>query len=340
MAVNYPMQLFDSFPKTRVLIVGDVMLDRYWWGTAARISPEAPVPIVKLSKSTLSAGGAANVAINVAGLGAIPILLGIVGVDSDADSIRRILQSTGVETLDIIGVENRPTTVKTRVIAHSQQVVRVDQERNDPISVNIEGDIEERLKTLVADTDVVVISDYAKGLLTNRLLNTLITEAKISGKSILVDPKGKDYTKYCGATLLTPNSREAAQACNLSEEDASTIVEIAGNRLLHELDIGSLLITQGEAGMTLFRHDLEAKHFPTAARRVYDVTGAGDTVIATLATAIGAGSDIETAVEIANLAAGVVVERIGTSAVTIEDIRDPSTGGSRLNDRSWISEIY
>ncbi len=319
------MQPLDNFSNTKVLIVGDVMLDRYWWGSVGRISPEAPVPIVRLDQTTLSAGGAANVAVNVAGLGATPLLLGIVGIDIEADSIRGILTTSGVDSHNLIGVENRPTTVKTRVIAHSQQVVRIDQESDDQIGKDIEVQIESRIKSLVAEADAIILSDYAKGLLTDRLLSMLISSAQEAGKAVLVDPKGKDYRKYQGATLITPNRREAAEACNLIES-APSIVDIAGNQLLAELDLESLLITQGEEGMTLFRRNQDVKHFPTAARQVYDVTGAGDTVIATLATALGAGSNLDTATRIANAAAGIVVEQIGTTAIAIEDVRNAVNG--------------
>ncbi len=319
------MQPLDNFSNTKVLIVGDVMLDRYWWGSVGRISPEAPVPIVRLDQTTLSAGGAANVAVNVAGLGATPLLLGIVGIDIEADSIRGILTTSGVDSHNLIGVENRPTTVKTRVIAHSQQVVRIDQESDDQIGKDVEVQIESRIKSLVTEADAIILSDYAKGLLTDRLLSMLIRSAQEAGKAVLVDPKGKDYRKYQGATLITPNRREAAEACNLIESSPS-IVDIAGNQLLAELDLESLLITQGEEGMTLFRRNQDVKHFPTAARQVYDVTGAGDTVIATLATALGAGSNLDTATRIANAAAGIVVEQIGTTAIAIEDVRNAVNG--------------
>jgi rfaE bifunctional protein kinase chain/domain len=322
------MQILDKFPNTKVLIVGDVMLDRYWWGGVGRISPEAPVPVVRLNKTTLAAGGAANVAANVAGLGAVPILVGVVGIDAEAESIRRILEESNVISKHLIGLADRHTTVKTRVIAHSQQVARVDLESDTEIGSDVEDRLVKLLEVLIADSDAVVISDYAKGLLTDRLLSIVMNMARAAGRAVLVDPKGKNYKKYAGATLITPNRREAAEACNLSENSAS-MVETAGERLIGELDIDSLLITQGEEGMTLFRRDREPEHFPAAAREVYDVTGAGDTVIATLATAIGAGSDLQTATLIANAAAGVVVEQIGTTAITLSGVRDALNGWHR-----------
>ncbi len=319
------MQSLDNFSGTKVLVVGDVMLDRYWWGSVGRISPEAPVPVVKLGRTTLSAGGAANVAVNIAGLGATPYLLGIVGDDNDAQSIREILTSSGVDSSNLIGSPGRPTTVKTRVIAHSQQVVRVDQESEEQVQSDLEEQVINRAKDLIAVMNSVIVSDYAKGVLTNDILSAVIASANAAGKPVLVDPKGKDYSKYRGCHVITPNRREAAEACNLNENSPS-VVDVAGRKLLHDLAIQSLLITQGEEGMTLFRQNVEPKHFPTAARQVYDVTGAGDTVIAALATAIGANADLETATHIANVAAGSVVEQIGTTAITLQRLREALNG--------------
>ena len=315
---------FDKFAKTKILVVGDVMLDRYWWGSVGRISPEAPVPVVRLEKTTLSAGGAANVAVNISGLGARPELVGIVGDDSDAEELKRILSSSGVEPSGLLEISGRQTIVKTRVIAHNQQVVRIDQEGDVEIDTETEARLESRIRALLPNADAVVISDYSKGLLTDRVLSSTIAFARQEGKPVLVDPKGKDYRKYGGAALITPNKREAAEACNLSE-NSSQIVETAGSRLLKELEIDAVLITQGEEGMTLFRHDTAPTHFPAAARKVYDVTGAGDTVIAALATAMGSGSSLDTAIRIANAAAGLAVEQVGTAAVSIDDVKDALT---------------
>ena len=315
------MQPFEKFSQTTILVIGDVMLDRYWWGSVGRISPEAPVPVVRLDKTSLAPGGAANVAVNISGLGARPVLLGIVGLDTEAESLKQILTSSGVEPFELLEIEGRPTTVKTRVIAHNQQVVRIDQEADYGIGEETEDRVEKRIKALVLDADAVVLSDYAKGLLTDRILSSTIAFAKQEGKPVLVDPKGKDYRKYGGASLITPNRREAAEACNLSE-NSSEVVETAGARLLMELQVDAVLITQGEEGMTLFRRDLASTHFPAAARKVYDVTGAGDTVIAALATAMGSGSGLDNAIRIANAAAGIAVEQVGTTAVSLDDVRD------------------
>lgn len=313
------MQFPDNFGKQKILVVGDVMLDRYWWGSVTRISPEAPVPVVRLKDTSLAAGGAANVAVNVAGLGATALLLGVVGEDADADLFPSILRSSNVSAEHLIHVVGRSTTVKTRVIAHSQQVVRVDQEDSEPISGETEERLCSRVRELVAGVDAIAVSDYAKGMLTDAVLNELFSAAAAHKKPVLVDPKGKNYAKYRGATLLTPNRREAAEACNL--EDHGNVVDVAGGKLMSELDLSALLITQGEEGMTLFRRETDPLHLTAVAREVYDVTGAGDTVIATLTTAIGSGADLADAARLANIAAGLVVEQVGTSSITSADLQ-------------------
>lgn len=313
------MLSIEQFRNTKVLVIGDVMLDRYWWGSVSRISPEAPVPIVRLNSSTLAAGGAANVAANIAGLGAEPLLIGIIGRDAEGDALRGQLATRGVPADHLIEVEDRPTTVKTRVIAHSQQVTRIDQEMDHDLSADDTSRVLRFFEDRVAKVDSVIISDYAKGLLTVSLLKGIIDSARRARKSVLVDPKGKDYTRYSGASLLTPNRKEAAEACKL-EENGHNLIECAGRKLLSDLEINAVLITQGEEGMTLFERTDEPAHFHALARKVYDVTGAGDTVIATLATAVGSGSELKTAAKLANIAAGVVVEQVGTTSITAADL--------------------
>lgn len=309
------MSIVDNFADVKVLVVGDIMLDRYWWGSVKRISPEAPVPVVELQKSTYAAGGAANVAANIAGLGATAHLVGVIGTDNDADTLVNLLKDKNVASDALVRISSRPTSVKTRVIAHSQQVVRVDQETTDEFSESDQASIWENIANVISEVDTVVISDYAKGLLSPSLLRRLIDAANSNGKMVLVDPKGKDYSRYKGASLITPNRREAAEACNLNE-DIPDLVSIAGDQLLSELGLAMALITQGEDGMTLFQKDIEPVHLSTAAKEIYDVTGAGDTVIASLGVAFGAGLDFVEAARIANLAAGLVVEQVGTTAIT------------------------
>jgi D-beta-D-heptose 7-phosphate kinase/D-beta-D-heptose 1-phosphate adenosyltransferase len=308
------MDLLAKFRDIKVLVVGDVMLDRFWWGDVSRISPEAPVPVVNLNRTSLLPGGAANVAANVASLGAKPYLLGCVGDDSAAEELASVMKGAGIIPGNLIKIPGRSTTVKTRVIAHGQQVARVDQETTENISEQIEIFALEKVRELKGQVNAIAISDYAKGFLTDSILNKLITAARELDLPVVVDPKGRDYSKYSGATLLTPNRREAALACNF-DETSRTVVHDAGWKLLEVLRIDSVLITEGEDGMTLFERGFPVHHLSALAREVYDVTGAGDTVLAVLATALGAKISRRQAAEIANAAAGLVVEKVGTSVV-------------------------
>lgn len=330
------MQELPDFSATTVLVVGDIMLDRYWWGDVDRISPEAPVPVVRLRKQTLAAGGAANVAANVAGLGARAILIGGVGADGEADLVREKLEEAKVSPAHLITVNSRPTTVKTRILAHNQQMVRVDQEDDSDLCEADERVLIAAVDALLPQAGAVVISDYAKGLLTSSAIANIIRSASTAGKRVLVDPKGKDYGKYAGAWMITPNRREAAEACNLPES-AAGMVETAGTTLLGRFGFDSVLITQGESGMTLFQGAAAPRHFSTAARSVYDVTGAGDTVIGVLATAVAAGTDIGTAIDLANLSAGIVVEQLGTTAIRLDDLRTAIDSKEPARE-NWISQ--
>lgn len=311
------MQSLEGFSKVKVLVFGDIMLDRYWWGSVSRISPEAPVPVVKLDRTTLIAGGAANVAANIAGLGAKPFLVGVIGKDDEGKSFPKVLEESGISADYLVEIENRPTTVKTRVVAHSQQIVRLDNETTEELTSEQENIVWKKIEEILDEIDIVVLSDYAKGTLTENLISRLITKAKDKDKKILVDPKGKNYLKYKGATLLTPNKKEAAEACKL-EENGKNLVENAGKQLIAEIETESILVTQGEEGMTLFEKNKTPLNLKALARDVYDVTGAGDTVIATLAVAIGAGETTARAAELANIAAGLVVEQIGTTSIKFD----------------------
>ena len=303
------------WPRVAALVVGDVMLDRYWWGQAHRISPEAPVPVVRLRDTTLAAGGAANVAANLAGLGAQVTLIGVIGADEAGRELQSVLHGRGVNTGHFLIAPSRPTTVKTRIVAHGHHIARLDWEETTPLDEAQAAAAVQRIQTLVPQTDVVILSDYAKGMLPPTLLAQVIEAARKLGKPVLVDPKGRDYRRYAGASLLTPNRVEAAQACGWGAEEPDIITR-AGQQLLANIGVEAVLITQGEDGMTLFRPQYAPLHLTARARAVYDVTGAGDTVIATLALALGAGADLPQAAWLANLAAGLVVEQVGTTALT------------------------
>ena len=308
--------IIKNFNRIKVLIVGDVMLDRYWWGSVSRISPEAPVPVVNLERTSVTAGGAANVAANIAGLGAKPYLVGIIGEDLEAELFPAVLESKKISADYLIKTSSRGTTVKTRIVAHSQQVVRVDQESKISLNSAEEELIWNKISEVISEIQIIIVSDYGKGVVTDKLLERLITIGKNENKLVLIDPKGKNYQKYKGAAILTPNRYEVADVLQLEDFEQPTI-EKAGETMLRDYDLKALLITQGEAGMTLFERENSPGHLSVTARNVFDVTGAGDTVIACLAAAVGAGADFLEAAKFANIAAGLVVEQVGTTAITL-----------------------
>lgn len=300
--------------RARVLVVGDVMLDRYWFGEVSRISPEAPVPVVKVERSEERPGGAANVARNVKALGAQVALLSVVGTDEAGHALERLLAPSGID-VSLYEDPGLDTTVKLRVIGRQQQLLRVDFETwpNHEVLQSKLAEFESR----VTATDVVVLSDYGKGGLTH--ITEMIRLARAAGKLVLVDPKGDDYTRYSGATLLTPNRAELRQVTGKWRDD-DDLAQRAG-RLRRELRVEALLVTLSEEGMTLFREQ-GATHVPAAAREVFDVSGAGDTVIATLAVMLASGLDLVDAMRIANHAAGIVVGKLGTAVVELDELRN------------------
>lgn len=297
------------------------MLDRYWWGKVERISPEAPVPVVRLGKKTSSPGGAANVAANIIGLGAKAILVGYVGTDPEAEELKQALQDAGIPSDGLLTFAERPTTVKTRVVAHGQHVVRVDEEASIQISDEEGSQAVEALKRSIAEADIIVISDYAKGFLTADLLTFIFEKVKELGKKVIVDPKGIDYSKYRGASMITPNQKETAEACKLDINDED-LAKKAADILIGELQLETLLVTQGENGMTLIDRSMNISHLPAATKQIFDVTGAGDTVVAALAVSLAVGHDYRTAASIANTAAGIAVGKVGTTIVTADMLRD------------------
>lgn len=306
-------ELLKKTPLVRIAVFGDVMLDRYQWGSVTRISPEAPVPVVKLEGTTVAVGGAANVAANVVGLGASVRLFGRIGSDTEGSVLREELERAGIPAGDLAVDELHPTIVKTRIVAHGQHVVRVDQEPPAAAPDVSYGDPVDAVEAAVASCDLVIVSDYAKGFLSPRLLSRLITAARELGRPVLVDPKGKDFSKYRGATLMTPNLREACEAVSLGSDGSA---DEAGKRILADGLFDAVLVTQGSAGMSLYRQSRAVERFPAHARKVFDVTGAGDTVIAALGAAMAAGFDLAESAAFANIAAGIVVEQIGTTAIT------------------------
>ncbi|WP_375740447.1 bifunctional D-glycero-beta-D-manno-heptose-7-phosphate kinase/D-glycero-beta-D-manno-heptose 1-phosphate adenylyltransferase HldE [Pseudomonas boanensis] len=304
------MPRFDQAP---VLVVGDVMLDRYWHGGTSRISPEAPVPVVKVEQIEDRPGGAANVALNIAALGAPATLIGITGTDEAADSLTDSLQAAGV-AVHFQRRAQQPTIVKLRVLSRHQQLLRMDFEQAfDTDAEAVASDVERLLST----AKVLVLSDYGKGALKNH--QVLIQAARRAGVPVLADPKGKDFGIYRGASLITPNLSEFEAIVGSCADEADLVAK--GAALMQELELGALLVTRGEHGMTLLRPGHQALHLPARAREVFDVTGAGDTVISTLAAALAAGEDLPQAVALANLAAGIVVGKLGTAAISAPELR-------------------
>lgn len=296
-----------DFSQVRVLTVGDVMLDRYWFGEVRRISPEAPVPVVRVQRSDERLGGAANVARNVAGLGAQATLIGIIGDDESGQRVQTLAEAAGIRAL-LTRDPSVPTTVKLRVIGRQQQLLRVDFEQ-PPESAVLDRKLERVGEELPAH-DIVVLSDYGKGALEQ--VARLIALARAAGKTVIADPKGDDYERYRGASLLTPNRSELREVVGTWKDEAD--LEARAQRLRRSLDVQYLLLTRSEDGMSLFREGASL-HVPAQAREVFDVSGAGDTVVAVLACALAAGEPIESAVRLANRAGGIVVGKLGTAAV-------------------------
>ena len=319
-------RIVQSFHGRPVLIVGDVMLDRYLWGQVTRVSPEAPVPIVAKQRMSSSPGGAGNVAATVAGLGGRPLLVGLAGNSADGLELHAALAACGVDPRDVILSADRRTTVKTRIIAHNQQLLRIDEEDSAPAGERAAEELLNHIDARLPAAASVILSDYAKGLLTPPLLGEIISRARRSGVPVLVDPKGSDFTRYHGASLLTPNRAEAFHSAGLRAEQGATVAE-AGARLLERLAVDSLLITEGEAGMTLFERSGSTVHWSASARVVFDVTGAGDAVIATLGLALGAGGTLRGATYLANLAGGLAVEQVGTATLTAAALREALNHG-------------
>ena len=307
------MSALPSFDKARVLVVGDVMLDRYWFGDVERISPEAPVPVLKVARVEERPGGAANVARNVAALGAHSTLLSVVGDDEAGACLEKLL----AEQCNVTALLHRDgtisTTIKLRAIARHQQLLRIDFE-TQPSHEVLNAKLAD-FRAQLPHADVIVLSDYGKGGLAH--IGEMIRLARAAGKPVLVDPKGEDYARYSGATLLTPNRGEFRQVAGGWKSEAELTAK--AERMRAELQLDALLVTRSEDGMSLYREH-EVLHEPTQSREVFDVSGAGDTVIATLATMLASGADLPSAMRIANRAAGIVVGKLGTAVVSREEI--------------------
>ncbi|CAM4444615.1 MAG: Bifunctional protein HldE [Legionellaceae bacterium] len=303
-----------NYQNARVLIMGDVMLDRYWHGSTTRVSPEAPVPVVHIQQEENRPGGAGNVALNIATLGAHVSLLGMIGDDEAGSVLEQKLRDANIDC-HFEKLKELPTITKLRILSQHQQLIRLDFEETNLTQLPLHLPLE--YSSILSQAHILVLSDYAKGTLRN--IPEIIKQAKIMNIPVIVDPKGTDFTKYDGATLLTPNKKEfeAIVGPCLTEKE---LIEKA-HELIHSLNLKALLVTQGEKGMTLIELDKPGFHLPACQHEVYDVTGAGDTVIATLAASLAAGETLVNAVKLANIAAGISVSKLGTTSVNLSELR-------------------
>jgi D-beta-D-heptose 7-phosphate kinase/D-beta-D-heptose 1-phosphate adenosyltransferase len=314
-------EIIARIKDKKVLVVGDLMIDEYLWGAVTRVSPEAPVPIVGVTGETLRLGGAANVAHNVISLGGNVELCGVIGDDQMGRWLISDLKGKNIGTRGVATVTSRPTTVKTRVIAHSQQVVRVDREVSDMVGRKDEELILRSVESFLDGCGCVVVSDYNKGVITPTLMRDLVPLARERGIPVAVDPKINHFAMYRGVTVLTPNLLEAAAGSGMVIDSMDALVE-AGHRIMEKLSCESLIITRGDQGMTVFDGKEKAVHIPAFSRRTFDVTGAGDTVISVLSLALAGGLSVEEGAFVANIAAGVVVGEVGTVPVTSEQLKE------------------
>ena len=321
------------YKKPTILVIGDLMIDHYLWGSCDRISPEAPVQIVDVKKESLVLGGAGNVINNLRAMNSNVDVISVIGKDDVANELKTLLNQIEVSSEMLIVENSRKTSKKSRLIASQQQVLRYDMESVEDISQNSEKEIIEKLSINIKKYDSIILSDYGKGVLTTNLTKTIIKIANENKIKVLVDPKGKDYSKYRGAYTLTPNKKEAIEATNIEIKDNSSL-ELAIKQIKQSCDLEVALITLGENGIALFDYDLKIQ--PTVAKEVYDVTGAGDTVIASIAFALANNLNIQEAVNFANLAAGVVVSKLGSATVTLDEIYEYESSLHKSNSSSHI----
>lgn len=312
-------KLLESFEDLTILVVGDLMLDEYLWGKSDRISPEAPVPVVNITGEDLRLGGAGNVANNLLSLGCKVRVASVLGEDVDGRRLQSLLQASSIAIDDLVCNSGRMTSRKSRILASNQQMLRIDREVCTPISSEEEDLLLAKVRQIVPQVQGILLSDYLKGVLTERVIQEIITLGQSCALPVIIDPKGTDYRKYRGATLLTPNRKEIQLASGVTITDEQSLRR-AGRQLFDELALDALVVTRSEEGMTLFLPEGQEEHFPTLAREVFDVSGAGDTVLASLGACLAAGVSVNQAARLSNLAAGIVVGKVGTSTVSPEEI--------------------
>jgi len=312
-------KILNEFKNNKILVIRDLILDHYILGKVTRISPEAPVPVVEVTDENFLLGGASNVANNIVSLGGHATIVGAAGNDRAGEALMRMLGEKGVQC-DGVFFSPRPTTVKTRVIAHNQQVVRFDRENKDKVDGKVFRELLEYIRSAVQNNDAVIISDYKKGVVSSELVKEALKNSRPGNIFVSVDPKVGHFHCYKNVSLVTPNVMEASIASGLEIKDEKSLIN-AGRALLRKIPCDAVLITRGEHGMSLFRKNKKEVHIPTVAKNVYDVTGAGDTVIAAFTIAYAAGASMEEAAVIANHAAGIVVGEVGTAVATLDQLR-------------------
>ena len=311
--------VISNFKNSRVLVIGDLILDEFLWGDVSRISPEAPVPVVWIKSESFMPGGASNVANNLRSLGASVSLAGVIGDDERGAILKGELEAKGIDTAGVLVDESRPTTLKTRVVAQHQQVVRIDREKVEHLSGSVMSRMTDYLESAVKNVDAVIIEDYGKGVITPAILSKIVPFARRKNKIISVDPKEEHFKYYRGITVITPNNHEASKAVGFTIKDTATLKK-AGAALLNKLNCKIALITLGENGMAVFQKGKPMTHIPTVAQEVFDVSGAGDTVIASYTLSLASGADPVVSAHIANHAAGIVVGKVGIAVVTPEEL--------------------
>ncbi len=312
-------KIVENFSKVKVLVVGDLILDEFIWGDVSRISPEAPVPVVWVKKESFMPGGASNVANNLRSLGAEVRIAGVIGDDDHGAILKGELEQKGIDTSGVLIDNSRPTTLKTRVVAQHQQVVRIDRERVGSMDEKTVAALASYIARVIDDMDAVIIEDYGKGVITPKLLARVVPLARSKGKVISVDPKEEHFKYYRGISVITPNHHEAGSAVGFEITDDKTL-KAAGQKLLSKLNCRIALITLGENGMAVFQRGKKMTHIPTVAQEVFDVSGAGDTVIASYTLALAARADAIRAAHLANCAAGIVVGKVGIAVVTPDEL--------------------
>jgi D-beta-D-heptose 7-phosphate kinase/D-beta-D-heptose 1-phosphate adenosyltransferase len=332
------MIAYPDFRDCSVLVIGDIILDSYLWGDVDRLSPEAPVPVVNVSRKTTNSGGAGNVAMNLKGLGCHHTLIGTRGDDTNGTVLLEILNQEKIENF-ILTIPGHPTTTKTRIIGQNQQLVRLDEEDLNYMTDCHNDTLVQHINKRLPDADVVILSDYGKGLLTPELTRQIISQCNAENIPVFIDPKGVSWEKYQSATVITPNSTEFNLVAPYSETDPATL-ERQAEKLLHQLNLEYLLVTRGAKGMSLLQKNGDMTHIPAKAREVFDVSGAGDTVIAAVAAAFGAGISMDQAAAFANVAAGIVIGKLGTQAIQQVELKQSLSNSSLALENKIVSKNY